>query len=159
MIATLIAVILIVIVVVICAQTFFRYVVFQSLSWSEELSRFLFAILVSWGLCIGIKNDSLIRVDIVDKKFPPKIMKIMEILYALAGVFVCAVLVFYSKTQIDLGWTRQSDALQIPMAYIYIIMEAGYVFALLSAGLKVIQRVIACIDYWKGSAQGRDLAK
>lgn len=45
-----ISVMLVVIVLVICAQTFFRYVVFKSLSWSEEVSRFLFAILVSWVL-------------------------------------------------------------------------------------------------------------
>lgn len=45
-----ISVMLVVIVLVICAQTFFRYVVFKSLSWSEEVSRFLFAILVSWGM-------------------------------------------------------------------------------------------------------------
>ena len=69
-----ISVMLVVIVLVICAQTFFRYVVFKSLSWSEEVSRFLFAILVSWGICIGIQRDSLIRVDIIDKKFSPKAM-------------------------------------------------------------------------------------
>ena len=33
-----ISVMLVVIVLVICAQTFFRYVVFKSLSWSEEVS-------------------------------------------------------------------------------------------------------------------------
>ena len=87
-----ISVMLVVIVLVICAQTFFRYVVFKSLSWSEEVSRFLFAILVSGGICIGIQRDSLIRVDIIDKKFSPKAMGIFRILYALSGVFVCAVL-------------------------------------------------------------------
>ena len=73
-----ISVMLVVIVLVICAQTFFRYVVFKSLSWSEEVSRFLFAILVSWGICIGIQRDSLIRVDIIDKKFSPKAMGIFR---------------------------------------------------------------------------------
>ena len=129
-----ISVMLVVIVLVICAQTFFRYVVFKSLSWSE---------LVSWGICIGIQRDSLIRVDIIDKKFSPKAMGIFRILYALSGVFVCAVLTIYSKTQIALGWTRSSDALQIPMAWIYIAMEIGYVLALLSAILKLLQDIFS----------------
>ena len=136
-------------VVVICAQTFFRYVVFKSLSWSEEVSRFLFAILVSWGICIGIQRDSLIRVDIIDKKFSPKAMGIFRILYALSGMFVCAVLTIYSKTQIALGWTRSSDALQIPMAWIYIAMEIGYVLALLSAILKLLQEILSYCRMWR----------
>ena len=133
-----ISVMLVVIVLVICAQTFFRYVVFKSLSWSEEVSRFLFAILVSWGICIGIQRDSLIRVDIIDKKFSPKAMGIFRILYALSGVFVCAVLTIYSKTQIALGWTRSSDALQI-----------GYVLALLSAILKLLQEILSYCRMWR----------
>ena len=92
-----ISVMLVVIVLVICAQTFFRYVVFKSLSWSEEVSRFLFAILVSWGICIGIQSDSLIRVDIIDKKFSPKAMGIFRILYALSGVFVVRCLPYTAK--------------------------------------------------------------
>ena len=133
-----ISVMLVVIVLVICAQTFFRYVVFKSLSWSEEVSRFLFAILVSWGICIGIQRDSLIRVDIIDKKFSPKAMGIFRILYALSGVFVCAVLTIYSKTQIALGWTRSSDA-----------MEIGYVLALLSAILKLLQEILSYCRMWR----------
>ena len=144
-----ISVMLVVIVLVICAQTFFRYVVFKSLSWSEEVSRFLFAILVSWGICIGIQRDSLIRVDIIDKKFSPKAMGIFRILYALSGVFVCAVLTIYSKTQIALGWTRSSDALQIPMAWIYIAMEIGYVLPLLSAILKLLQEILSYCRMWR----------
>ena len=144
-----ISVMLVVIVLVICAQTFFRYVVFKSLSWSEEVSRFLFAILVSWGICIGIQRDSLIRVDIIDKKFSPKALGIFRILYALSGMFVCAVLTIYRKTQLALGWTRSSDALQIPMAWIYIAMEIGYVLALLSAILKLLQEILSYCRMWR----------
>lgn len=102
-----------------------------------------------WGICIGIQRDSLIRVDIIDKKFSPKAMGIFRILYALSGVFVCAVLTIYSKTQIALGWTRSSDALQIPMAWIYIAMEIGYVLALLSAILKLLQEILSYCRMWR----------
>lgn len=105
--------------------------------------------MVSWGICIGIQRDSLIRVDIIDKKFSPKAMGIFRILYALSGVFVCAVLTIYSKTQIALGWTRSSDALQIPMAWIYIAMEIGYVLALLSAILKLLQEILSYCRMWR----------
>ena len=76
-------------------------------------------------------------------------MWIFRILYALSGVFVCAVLTIYSKTQIALGWTRSSDALQIPMAWIYIAMEIGYVLALLSAILKLLQEILSYCRMWR----------
>lgn len=153
-----ISIMLAVIVLVICAQTFFRYLVFKSLFWSEEVSRFLFAILVSWGLCIGIQKDSLIRVDIVDKKLSPKAMGVFKIFYALSGVFVCGVFAVYSETQIALGWTRRSDALQLPMAWIYIAMELGYILALFSAVLKLWQEVLSCRRVWRmdGPEEGGD---
>lgn len=76
-------------------------------------------------------------------------MGIFRILYATLGVFVCAVLTIYSKTQIALGWTRSSDALQIPMAWIYIAMEIGYVLALLSAILKLLQEILSYCRMWR----------
>ena len=155
-----ISLMLVTIVVVICAQTFFRYIVFKSLSWSEEVSRFLFAILVSWGLCLGIQKDSLIRVDIIDKRVSAKFMAVMKVLYALSGVFVCTIFVVHSGTQIELGWSRSSDALLIPMAWVYIAMELGYVLALLSSILKLTQEAFACVRLWKGndSLEGRETA-
>ena len=59
---------------VILLQTFFRYVVFYSLHWSEELSRYLFVVMILLGVNIGITRDNFVRIDLIDN-FLPGVLK------------------------------------------------------------------------------------
>lgn len=53
----------VVMVVVIAMQVFMRYVMDNSLSWSEELARFCFIWLVYIGISYGVKKQRHIKVD------------------------------------------------------------------------------------------------
>ena len=143
---------LVALVLIVCLQTFFRYVVFHSLSWSEELSRYLFVIIVSCGFGIGITNDSLIRINIIDGRISHKTRKFMDILYAASGVFVCWILAKYNFQLIDTGMTRLTSALgQIRFGHIYMAMEVGFILSLLASMLKLIQAIMAFGVMLKGS--------
>lgn len=51
------AVILVAIMVIILVQTFTRYVIFYSIPWSEEASRYLFVAMILLGINIGISQN------------------------------------------------------------------------------------------------------
>ena len=52
---------LIVMMVVIVVQVFTRYVIFYSLPWSEELSRYLFVFIVVCGINVAVSREKLME--------------------------------------------------------------------------------------------------
>ena len=54
---------------VIVVQVFTRYVIFYSLPWSEELSRYLFVFIVVCGINIAVSREKLIKIDAVQNSF------------------------------------------------------------------------------------------
>ena len=55
---------------IIVAQVFFRYVLNNSLSWSEELARYLFIWTIYIGISYGVKMDKHVAVDAVYSYMP-----------------------------------------------------------------------------------------
>lgn len=51
--------------ILIVVQVFFRYALNNSLSWTEELSRYMFIWLIYIGISYGVKMDKHICVDAV----------------------------------------------------------------------------------------------
>ena len=62
----LIAVCMVVMMTVIFVQTMTRYVVFYSIPWSEELSRYLYVTLTLMGVNLAVTSKQLVRIDIID---------------------------------------------------------------------------------------------
>ena len=73
------AVILVAIMVIILVQTFTRYVIFYSIPWSEEASRYLFVAMILLGINIGISQNLMVRIDIIDNFLPSGVKKAFEI--------------------------------------------------------------------------------
>lgn len=51
-------------------QVFMRYVMQNSLSWPEEMTRYMFIWFVFLGISYGIRNDIHIRVNLLETFFP-----------------------------------------------------------------------------------------
>lgn len=62
----LVSVVLLLMVGVVFLQTFCRFVIFQSLSWSEELSRYLFVVIIVLGMNLAISKHLFVRIEIID---------------------------------------------------------------------------------------------
>ena len=73
------AVILVAIMVIILVQTFTRYVIFYSIPWSEEASRYLFVAMILLGINIGISQNLMVRIDIIDNFLPSGVKKAFAI--------------------------------------------------------------------------------
>ncbi len=111
------------------AGVFFRYVLNDSLSWSEELARYGLIYVTFFGAATAIRRGTHIRVDVVDLllkgRMKALIRLLMDSLCALFLAYMC-----WRTTQIMgfLGSSR-SPAMQIPVNWIYGGMLAGLLAA------------------------------
>ena len=129
--------------ILIVLQVFFRYVLNNSLSWSEELARYLFIWMIYIGISYGVKMDKHICVDAVYSFMPKGVKKWYAIVaYILFLVFAIAVVYFgilVVGMQISSG--QVSPAMGIPMQYIYAAPVVGMVLT----AFRLIQKVIEAL--------------
>ncbi len=107
------------------AQVFFRFVLNSSLTWSEELCRYLFAELVFFGVGICVLEKRLANIDIIVKKMPEKAKKYYQCFLDFITV-ITGIMLTFTSVQFALNAIGQtSPALQIPYEYIYTGMVIG----------------------------------
>lgn len=75
----IIGLMLIAIMVIIFVQTFTRYVIFYSIPWSEEASRYLFVGMILLGINMGISQNLMVRIDLIDNFLSAKMKRRLEI--------------------------------------------------------------------------------
>ena len=135
---------LILTIAVIVIQTGARYIVHSSIPWSEELSRFLFVIIIMLCFNIAISRDMLVNINILDVVFAGKpFLKFLEIFRLLVGLFV-EVFFFLSSLQlIGIGWVQKSPAMQLTMGWMYIVVAVGFFMSVVSVLLKLAGKISA----------------
>ena len=106
-------------VLIIFIQVIMRYIFNNSLSWSEELGKFLF-VWISWlGISIGAKRKEHIKITMFIDKVSPKLKCLCDILSELIIFGICAVTAYY-------GLELVISQSQIFFAGIKISMSWGY---------------------------------
>ena len=117
--------------VVLAVQVFFRYVMGDSLSWSEELSRYTFIWLVYIGISYGCKVMRHIKIDAGLFLFPKALRKYVVILGDIIFLIFCIVIVYYAWGLEVKQWKFQqlSPAMQIPMWIPYAAPMVGFALA------------------------------
>ena len=141
----LIAVCMIIMMTVIFVQTMTRYVVFYSIPWSEELSRYLYVTLTLLGVNLAITSKQLVRIDIIDNYVKGNALNILRHILSL----VITVIFFYSSFgMIDVSQYQSSPALGLSMQVMYVILGIGF---FLSAAASLFELIDAC----KGNSDKR----
>ncbi|MDR1931638.1 MAG: TRAP transporter small permease [Spirochaetales bacterium] len=124
---------------VILLQTFTRYVVFYSLPWSEELSRYLFVAMVCLGINLGVTKNLMIRIDLIDSCLSARMKHFFEIGRLVIELFVSLMFFLSSFDLIRIGKFQTSAAMRIPMHLLYGILTAGFGLAIIAVLLKLLQ--------------------
>ena len=131
--ALLIAV-LSVMVVVGAMQVFWRYVLAQSLSWSEELMRYLYVWATMLGVGAAIRRKSFACIDnfldFMGKKAPP-VKRIMQIVSLIIQIFVFGLLIVYGGQFMMRGLGQMSPSLPVSMAYVYAAFPVGGILGMI----------------------------
>lgn len=91
---------------VILASVYMRYGVGRAMVTLEELTWYLYAVGIMFGLSYGIVRNSHIRVDILHMVFPPKLKHFIEILGILFLLLPFAWVVFHHS--LDWVWSSYS---------------------------------------------------
>ena len=125
-------------VVVVTAQIVCRYVFFYSLSWSEELSRYMFAYLILIGAGFGIADRSSICIDIVETVTSGNTKKIIHFVQYLVSLAAVVFLLFSSIELMKLGGKQLSPAMNVPMSVVYLCMPIGFILMIFEIIVKII---------------------
>lgn len=112
-------------------QVFFRYVIASSLTFSEELTIFMFIWSVALGSAIALRKGSHAAIELFVNWLPAKLKKAVLIFGILLSVAFFLLLIIKG---IDLTQTvhkQLSPAMQIPMSYAYSAIPTGGLFMLI----------------------------
>lgn len=120
-------------------QIFMRYVMGASLSWSEELARYLFIWATYLGIAYGVQKGAHIRVTMVTDLLSQHSQVAVRILtHLIFGAF--ALYVMYQgwfMVEKTFRFGQKSASLGIPMGFVYLAPLTGFSLTV----LRLIQRI------------------
>ena len=107
--------------IIIFIQVVCRYVFQNSLTWSEEMARYMFVWLVYFSVSYTARREKHIRIDAAINLYPKKARPYIEI---LSEVIVLGFAIFIAVTGYTvfgkIAWSGQmSPAMRIPMQFVY----------------------------------------
>lgn len=138
---------LVIMMIVIFVQVFTRYVIFYSLPWSEELSRYLFVFIILIGINIAVSQEILIKIDALQNLFKSVRIRIaFDIFHSVIGIIACILIASYATDLFPVGMVQKSPAMRIPMIIMYSVVFIGYVLSTIALILKLIEKIIAFFD-------------
>ncbi|MBP1930143.1 TRAP transporter small permease [Ammoniphilus resinae] len=140
----LLAIMLAIMTIVIFAQVFCRYVLGDSLLWSEELSRYIMV----WGVFIGsalaVRYHSLISLEVLPQRLPKNVANHLRKVVYLVVVVFCYYLFTNGMEMTQQVTMQKSAALRLSMAIPYSSVPIGTLLIFLNTVVVFIESL------WKG---------
>lgn len=126
---------------IIFVQVIMRYIFNNSLSWSEELGKFLF-VWISWiGISIGHKRKEHIKITLVVDKLPHKLKMILEAISELILIIICGITMYYGVIMIGIQKNIPYAGIKISTAWGYLSLVLGCGIFIIRAGIYFVQAV------------------
>ncbi|MPW25569.1 TRAP transporter small permease subunit [Alkalibaculum sp. M08DMB] len=127
-------------VVLVFLQVVMRYVFQSSLSWSEELARYMFLWIIWLGASYATKKNAHISLDFVTSRLSLKLQKTVWIIKMAIWIAFTIFLAYISfrLTYMIFERGQMSPALKIPMGYAYASIPVGVTMML----FRIIQNFI-----------------
>jgi len=100
--------------IIVAVQVFFRYVLNQSLFWSEELARFLMVWLTFFGASVAYYRKANPGIDVLYLRMPASIRKASALLIHTVSITLFCVMIFYGFQFAYFIRLQISPALQLP---------------------------------------------
>lgn len=131
-------------VLLIFLQVVMRKVFSNSLSWSEELARYIFLYMIWLGASYATKKASHLRIDIIKGKIPENKLMLFELfIYTIWLVFVLILCGMSAKLTASVFARGQlSPAMRLPMGYPYLSVPLG-------SGLMAIRLIQKMVSFYK----------
>lgn len=111
-------------------QVLARYVFSNSLSWSDEVGRYIFVWMTFLGAAMAVRNKQHVALDAIVNVLPPVLRKASLIVSYVSMMIFTSVLIYGGFKFVARGSRQISSALEIPMHYVYIVLPVGGVLIL-----------------------------
>ena len=139
-----------ILVITVLTGVFFRYIIRDSLSWTEELARYLMIWAALLAVSVGIKDKEHVGIQLLIKQFPPMITKLITLVVYIITIIFLAVLTFKGYQVADRAQNQVSLALNISMYWPLMSIPV-------SAALAIIQQLIQLILIFKPGIEISDI--
>lgn len=128
--------------VIVFSQFFSRYVLNDSIAWTEEIARFFLVAVTFLGIPIGIRRGSHIMVEVFCRALPNRLDKAVTIAVNLAGLAFYAYGTYLAYLVTNLVKNQRISSFDISKSVLYAIVCAGFV-------LMVLRSAEAIWSLWK----------
>jgi TRAP-type C4-dicarboxylate transport system permease small subunit len=125
--------------VVTSAQVFFRYALGSSLSWSEELARYLFVWIIFLGTSVAARRHQHIVVDVFVRMFPRSWYRSIHAATTGVSIVFFAILAYVSLQLVQNALYQHSTALDISVAWVYAAAPIGAMLSILYLAVGLVQ--------------------
>ena len=115
---------------VMSVQIFLRYVLNDSLIWSEEAARYLLIAIAFLGCATGCRKACHIRIDVIDLVLPPRSRTLSLAVDAIV-LFYVAYVAWLAIEIIPILGRQPSTAMRMPMWIAYGVIALGFALAAL----------------------------
>jgi TRAP-type transport system small permease protein len=115
-----------------------RYAFNSGITWSEEMSRFLFVWMVFLGAIGALKDNMHLGVDVVVNALPLKLKKAAFVISNLLVLYVLWLLLVGSWKMTVLNMNSSAPATGLPLSYMYGI---GIVTSIAMAGILIVKLI------------------
>ena len=129
--------------ILIVVQVFFRYVLQNSLQWSEELARYMFIWLIYMAISYGVKVDKHIAVDAVYSFMKPNVKPYYALVGVLGFLLFAVIAVYYGiLVTANIAASGQiSNGAHIPMGFVYAAVPVGMSLTI----IRLVQQIIRAV--------------
>ncbi len=124
-------------VVVGLAQVFSRYILRDSLSWSEEFQKYMHIWIIFLAVPLAYKQNAHIGMDILYKRFPSAVQRIIRIMIDVLWLCFGFVSSFYSLKIMKVASGQKSAGLGVSMNLVYSCILIGGLYLILMASRKL----------------------
>jgi len=129
------------ILVVMALGVFFRYVLNDSLSWSEELSRYGLVYVTFIGAAYAGARGTHIRVAVLDEMLPPGPRRWLNVFQDVVAILFLAVLAYLSIRIAGVLHRTKSAAMLLPMSFVYAAIIIGSALAVVRMTVRVVRTI------------------
>ena len=120
-------------VVIISAQVWYRFILNDPLSWSEEAGRYLFVWISFMGAAAGVRYQVHLGIDLMDKILSPKAYRLVVVLVNLIIQVFLLMIIYWGFKILGIIQFQESASMHISMAYPYLAVPVGSIFMFINS--------------------------
>lgn len=106
-------------------QIFYRFVLLNPLTWTDEICRYCLIWVTLLGVAVAAERKSHISIDFIRNIVPAKAMPILEKFWNICSIVFCAFVIYYGFELAELNMAQYSAGMHIRLGYIYYSVPIG----------------------------------